>query len=58
MDQWGGKDIYQIGSMYASSPAWAGHVEYYMNKIQDFALSNPKIPFRFLCKSCIIVLSI
>ena len=42
MDQWGGKDIYQIGSMYASSPAWAGHVEYYMNKIQDFALRNPQ----------------
>ena len=42
MDQWGGKDIYQIGRVYASSPAWAGHVEYYMNKIQDFALRNPQ----------------
>ena len=42
MDQWGGKDIYQIGAMYASSPAWAGHVEYYMNKIQDYALRSPK----------------
>jgi hypothetical protein len=42
MDQLGGKDIYQIGRVYASSPAWAGHVEYYMNKIQDFALRNPQ----------------
>ncbi len=42
INQWGGKDIYQIGRMYASSPAWAGHVEYYMNKIQDFALRNPQ----------------
>lgn len=42
MNQWGGEDIYQIGAMYASSPAWPGHVEYYMNKIQDFALRNPQ----------------
>jgi hypothetical protein len=42
MDQWGGEDIYQIGAMYASSSAWPGHVEYYMNKIQDFALRNPQ----------------
>lgn len=42
MDKWGGQNIYQIGSMYASSPAWAGHVEYYMNKIQDFALRDPQ----------------
>ncbi len=42
IDKWGGKDIYQIGAMYASSPAWAGHVEMYMNNIQDFALRSPK----------------
>ena len=42
MDQWGGKDIYQIGAMYAASPAWAGHVTYYMDKIQNFAIENPK----------------
>ena len=42
MNQWGGKDIYQIGAMYAASPAWAGHVELYMNSIQDFALRSPK----------------
>jgi hypothetical protein len=42
MDQWGGKDIYGIGAMYASSNAWPDHVEYYMNQIQDFALRNPQ----------------
>ena len=42
MDQWGGQDIYQIGTMYAASPAWAGHVQLYLNKIQEFALSNPQ----------------
>jgi hypothetical protein len=42
MDQWGGKDIYEIGAVYASSKAWPGHVEYYMNKIADFALRNPQ----------------
>ena len=42
MDQWGGKDIYEIGAMYASSKAWAGHVEYYMDKIQEFTLSDPQ----------------
>ena len=42
MDSWGGKDIYQIGSMYASSPAWAGHVQLYLNRINEFALSNPQ----------------
>jgi hypothetical protein len=42
MDQWGGKDIYEIGANYASSKAWPGHVEYYMDKIQEFALRNPQ----------------
>jgi hypothetical protein len=42
MDQWGGQDIYQIGAMYASSPAWAGHVELYLDKIQAFALNDPQ----------------
>ena len=42
MNEWGGKDIYQIGAMYASSPAWAGHVELYLNRIDDFALRNPQ----------------
>jgi hypothetical protein len=42
MNQWGGKDIYQIGAVYASSPAWAGHVELNLNKIQEFTLNNPQ----------------
>ncbi|MCL6096576.1 MAG: hypothetical protein M1444_02755 [Patescibacteria group bacterium] len=42
MNQWGGQNIYQIGAMYASSPAWASHVERTMNQIQDFAIRNPK----------------
>jgi hypothetical protein len=42
MNAWGGKDIYQIGAVYASSPVWASHVELYLNRIQAFALSNPQ----------------
>jgi hypothetical protein len=42
MDKWGAKDIYEVGAMYAASPAWAAHVENTMNQIQDFALRNPK----------------
>lgn len=41
INQWGGKDIYQIGSMYAASPAWAGHVVYYMDNIQNYGLRKP-----------------
>ena len=42
MDGWGGKDIYQIGAMYASSPAWANHVNFYLNNIDSFVASNPE----------------
>lgn len=42
MDKWGAKDVYEIGSSYASSPVWASHVSYYMNRIQDFALNDTK----------------
>jgi hypothetical protein len=42
MNQWGGQDIYQIGAVYASSPAWAGHVQLYLDSIQAFALSDPQ----------------
>jgi hypothetical protein len=42
MDQWGGENIDKIGAMYASSGAWSGHVEYYMDKIQEFALRDPQ----------------
>jgi len=41
MDSWGGKDIYEIGAVYASSPAWADHVEHYLNDISEFALNDP-----------------
>jgi hypothetical protein len=42
MDQWGGDNIYEIGAMYAASPAWAGHVELWLGRIQEFALRNPQ----------------
>jgi hypothetical protein len=42
MDQWGGQDIWQIGALYAASPAWAGHVQLYLNQIQAFALNDPQ----------------
>ncbi len=42
INQWDAENIYQIGRMYASSPAWAGHVVSVMNQIQDFAIRNPK----------------
>jgi len=42
MDQWGAQNIWEIGSLYAASPVWASHVTYYLNKIQEFALSDTK----------------
>jgi len=42
MNQWGAQDIYEIGSIYAASPAWASHVTYYLNRIQEFALADTK----------------
>lgn len=41
MDKWGGEDIYEIGSMYASSPHWANSVNIHLNMIQNFILSDP-----------------
>ncbi len=41
INKWGGNNIYEIGSVYASSPAWAGHVQHYLNDIQTFALNDP-----------------
>lgn len=41
MDKWGAKDIFEIGRMYAASPAWASHVLYYMAKIEDFKRLSP-----------------
>lgn len=42
MDKWGGKDIYQIGSIYASSPHWANSVNIHLAMIQRFILTNPQ----------------
>jgi hypothetical protein len=42
MNQWGGQDIYQIGSMYASSPHWATSVNTHLAMVQNFILSNPQ----------------
>lgn len=40
MDTWGARDVYQIGRYYASSPTWAQRVEYFMNRIEYFAMQN------------------
>ncbi|MDP3988264.1 MAG: hypothetical protein Q8P80_03915 [Candidatus Levybacteria bacterium] len=42
MDSWGAQDVYQIGRIYAASPTWAQRVEYFMEKVEDFQLNNPK----------------
>lgn len=40
MNQWGAQTIWQIGHMYAASPTWASGVIYFMNDMQQFALSQ------------------
>jgi hypothetical protein len=42
MDKWGGENINEIGSMYASSPHWANSVNIHLSMIQRFILSNPQ----------------
>ena len=42
MDKWGGKDIYEIGAAYASSPHWANSVNIHLEMIQAHILSNPR----------------
>ena len=42
MDKWGGENIYEIGSFYASSPHWANSVNINYNMIQKFILTNPQ----------------
>jgi len=45
MNQWGAKDVYQIGKLYAASPTWAQRVEYFMNSIEDYKnLSLANLP--------------
>ncbi|MBU2632091.1 glucosaminidase domain-containing protein [Patescibacteria group bacterium] len=41
MDRWGAKDVYGIGNFYAADPNWANKVTNFMNKIGDYAYSNP-----------------
>ena len=42
MDKWEAQDVYGIGKFYASSPTWAAHTIYFINKIDEFALNNPE----------------
>ncbi len=42
MDKWNAKNVYEIGRIYASSPVWADHVTFYMNRINEFALNDTK----------------
>lgn len=41
INNWGAKNVYQIGNLYAASPTWANRVVYFMAKINDFELSHP-----------------
>lgn len=41
VDKGAGNDVYAIGRSYAASPAWAGHVTYFLNNIQAFADAHP-----------------
>ena len=42
MNQRGATNVYEIGRTYAASPTWAVRVEYFMNRISDFSILNPK----------------
>ena len=42
IEKWGAKNIYEIGAMYAASPTWAQRVVYFMSKIEEFKLQNPR----------------
>lgn len=44
MDEWGAKDVYSIGRMYAASPTWAYRVEGFMQTIGDLALQSNTAP--------------
>jgi hypothetical protein len=37
MDQWGAKDVYQIGSFYAADTMWANKVTHFMDELDTFA---------------------
>jgi len=42
MDRAGTDNIYAIASSYAASPTWAVRVEFFMNRISNFSVLNPK----------------
>ncbi len=36
MNEWGAKDVYQVGSFYAADPLWASKVTHFMDEISMF----------------------
>jgi hypothetical protein len=40
MNQWGASNVWEIGRIYAASPTWAQRVDYFMNRISDFAIKD------------------
>ncbi|MFH1833203.1 MAG: hypothetical protein ABH816_03535 [Candidatus Levyibacteriota bacterium] len=42
INAWGAQDIHQIGRFYAASPTWSQRVVYLMEKVDEFAINNPK----------------
>ncbi len=42
MNEWGARNVYEIGRIYAADPAWANKVNFYMNNITYFANNNAK----------------
>jgi hypothetical protein len=41
--QKGAVTIEQIGYIYAASPAWAGHVRFFVEEIENFTPANPEL---------------
>lgn len=44
MDEWGAKDVWEIGRLYAASPTWAYRVHTFMNEISDYAVIHDNHP--------------
>lgn len=40
INKWGAENVYEIGSIYAASPRWAGNVTFFMEKITEFQIEN------------------
>lgn len=43
MNKWKTKDVQDIGRIYAESPTWASGVQYFMNKMYQYELNDPKL---------------